>query len=363
MLIGVDASRAVKQLRTGTENYSWYVIRELLELDKENNYRLYAQHLPGSEFGEYSNAEWRVIHTERLWSQIHLAKEVRQNPPDVLFVPSHVVPITTNVKSVVTIHDIAYKFFPEAYNSFSRRYLQFSTSVSLAKAKKILVPSQATKDDIIKYYKTPASKIVVTPLGYNSDIYNGSANNNAPPINDPYLIFVGRIEKKKNVSLLIDAFQLLAKEHKRLHLVLAGRPGVGYDQIKKQISSLAPELRDKIIEQAELSDADLATFVAHAKALVLPSLYEGFGLPVIEAMAVGTPVICSNTPALAEVAQDAAVVLPPEDPLRWAAELSRILNEPALAEKLRKKGIARAESFSWQRCAKQTLEVLNDVAK
>lgn len=361
-LIGIDASRAVRSNRTGTENYSWYLIKALAEIDKVNRYRLYTPYLPKEEFGTFSNFEWRVLPAKRLWSQVQLAKEVRQNPPDVLFVPSHVVPLFSNIKSVVTIHDLAYKYYPNSYSSFERRYLNFSTGVSVSKSTKVLTPSESTKRDLLKEYKVSQDKVIVTPLGYNEEVYNPSVDYEEPPVEAPYIFYVGRIEDKKNLVLLIEAFGLLAKEMKSVLLVLAGKPGFGYEKIQSKIAALPETIRKRIIQPGYFPLYDSARYLKHARVFAFPSYYEGFGMPILEAMAIGTPVICSNTSSLPEVAGDAAVRLEPSNPLAWAAAMSRVIHQPNYAAELRQKGFIQVKKFSWQQTAKQTLEVLIDVA-
>lgn len=361
-LIGIDASRAVLANKRGVEYYGWYITKELLASDRKNRYRLYAPYMPKDSLGEYSNVEWKIIPTKRLWSQVHLAKEVRTNRPDVLFVPSHVVPLFSNVKSVVTIHDTAYRYFPESYSTFARQYLDFSTNISIQKARKVLVPSYSTRSDIIKLYKADPKKIVITAEGYNKDVFNPKVDYQSSPIDAPYIFFVGRIESRKNVTLLVDAFALLAKESKPTVLVLAGKPGYGYDLVKQKIDVLPESIRSRIILPGYFPLYDIARYLKYASVFAFPSKYEGFGIPILEAMAMGTPVISSNTPSLKEVASDAAMMLPPENPLSWAAAMSRVLHQKDLAEEMRQKGFEQVKNYSWQKAAKETLEVLEDVA-
>jgi glycosyltransferase involved in cell wall biosynthesis len=359
MVIGVDASRAVKQTKTGTEHYSWQLLRELVQIPSHHTFRLYAPFLPKDTFPP-DRCEWKIIPERRLWSQIGLAKEIKADPPDVLFVPSHVIPLLSNVPSVVTIHDLAYKYYPRAYSSFDRRYLEFTTGVSISKAKKVIVPSLLTAKDIQKYYQVDTEKIVVIPHGYNAEIFKPLPRSGSP-YQFPYVFFVGRIETKKNVLRLIDAFELLSKQEKNLHLVLAGKPGWGSEDVEAKIKSLAENVKQRIHLIGYIDDYDVARHLAHAKAFVFPSLYEGFGMPVLEAMAVGCPVICSDAPALVEIGKDAAIILPPDNSLSWAAAIQRVIDNPNLATEMREKGFKRASQYSWRKAAEKTLEVLNNV--
>ncbi len=363
MVIGVDASRAVMANKRGVEYYGWYLLRALLEIDQKNQYRLYAPHLPHNHFGEYPNAEWKILPAQRLWSQYRLAKEVRSNPPDVLFVPSHVVPLLTTIPAVVTIHDLAYKYFPEAYPKLARRYLDISTGISASKAKKIIVPSQATADDLVKFYKVSRHKIALIPHGFDSSEYCLPQPEEQSPHPKPYVYFVGRLETRKNVVLLIDAFALLAKEIKDIELVLAGKPGEGYDKIEQKLNGLPQAIRSRITLAGYLSTDESARYMRHAKIFAFPSLYEGFGIPLLEAFASGTPTISSNAPPLPEVAGDAAMLLPPQNALSWAAAMSRIIHQKEVGEKLTKAGLERVKNYSWNSSAQATLEVIEHASQ
>lgn len=362
MLIGIDASRAVKEKRTGTEQYSWEIIRALLAADKTNRYQLYAPKMPTADFGDHPNAEWKIIPPQRLWSQLALASELRKNTPDVLFVPSHVVPVLSHLPTVVMIHGLEFLRFPHAYGRRERAYLKFSTATSLSKAKKVIVPSEQTKRDVMKFYKTPASKIIVINEAYNKANYNVMSEAGDRPIAEPYIFSLGRLEERKNQALLIDAFQLLRKEKGDVKLVLAGKPGFGAENIMKKIEMLPSSIRESVILPGFLSEADAARYFRHAAVFAYPSLYEGFGIPILEAFGSGTPVVASNTSCLPEVAGEAAILLQPDNALSWAAAFSRIIHQPHYAEELRQKGLKRAEEFSWAKAATETLRIIENAA-
>ncbi|MEX1051835.1 MAG: glycosyltransferase family 1 protein [Patescibacteria group bacterium] len=363
LVIGIDASRAVRAVRTGPESYSWEIIRQLVQIPSSHTFRLYSPTQPPSNFlPKRTNVEWRILPQRRLWSQVRLAKELKDNRPDVLFVPSHVVPFFSNVPTVVTLHDVSYKYFPRQYSTFDRRYLNFSTAVSLGRSKTVLTPTEATKSDLVKFYKADPSRIVVTPLGYNRELYHPPKPGEKPPLDDPYIMFVGRIEDKKNVGLLVDAFSLLSKEQKKVKLLLVGRSGYGYEGIKMKIDRLPPAAKQNVLMPGYIPHYDAALYLRHASVFAFPSRHEGFGLAALEALACGTPVVASNTPALAEMIGGAGVSLPSENPLTWAAALSRVLNQPSYAQELKDKSLARAKLYSWEKAAQMTLEVLEHAA-
>jgi len=363
MIVGIDASRAVKPNRTGPENYSFDLIRHMIALDKKNKYILYAPHLPSDDWPSAENVRWEIVQGRRLWSQIHLAKHLRVRPPDVLFIPSHVVPLLSKLPTVVTIHDLAYKYFPSSYRPFERRYLDLTTAVSATKAKMIITPSKATKQDLVREYRVEPDKITVIPHSYNEEVFNSRRKLPEPPIRGAYFIYVGRIEEKKNLKLLIDAFAIVARERNPVSLVLSGKNGYGFELIQRRIRQLPPKIANQIIQPGFLPQYDLLRYLKHATGFVFPSWYEGFGLAVLEAMAMGLPVICSNTSSLPEVTADAAVLLAPKNPLSWAGAMSRVLNQPNYAKALREKSLKRAEAFSWDRSAKTTLEVISHAFK
>ena len=361
--IGIDASRAVKKIRTGPENYSYEIIRSLLSLKSDHDFILYAPHSPYNEFPSGENIEWRILPQQHLWSQFRLAREVNSRPPDVLFVPSHVVPLITHLPSVVTIHDLAFKYFPQSYSAFERRYQNFSTGVSVAKSKRIIVPSQATLADLVKFYPAAKSKTTVIAHGYDRELFKPADSKEASPQSDPYILYVGRIEEKKNVRLLLDAFALISKEKKKINLVLGGRNGYGFELIQEKMKSLPKETRDRIYQPGHLPRYDMIRYLQHAAVFAFPSQYEGFGLSVLEALACGLPVVCSDNSSLPEVTGDAAILLPPSNPLAWASAFSRILNTPELATKLSQAAVKQASNFSWQTAAEETLHEIVNAAK
>lgn len=362
LTIGIDASRAVKHIRTGVEQYSWEIIQHLLKLDTTNDFVLYAPHQPRDSFVVNQRTKWYFIKQRRLWSQIGLARELNKLPPDVLFVPSHVIPFVSKVPAVVTIHDTAYKYFPGSYSYAQRNYLNFSTAVSIRRAKRVIVPSESTKRDVIKEYPDGKNKITVIPHGVDHATFNPSITADRP-IQDPYIFFVGRIEDKKNVKLLVEAFGLLAKERKTVRLVLAGSNGFGFERVQQAIKTLPKTVRDLIVQPGYIPRYDLVRYLKHASVFAFPSIYEGFGMPILEAMAVGTPVVCTNSSSLTEVAGEAAILLPPNNPLAWAAAFSRILNQPNVAAELRQKGFKQAARYSWEATAEQTLTTILDAIR
>ena len=362
MLIGIDASRSTAAERTGTENYSLSLIRALLDLDHRNHYRLYFNQPPATRlFPEPSNAESKVMPFPRLWTHVRLMWEIARNPPDVLFVPAHVLPVAHPPRSVVTVHDLGYLYFPEAHTPLSRRYLDITTRYHARAATHLLADSEATKRDLVEHYGAGTDAVTV--------VYPGRGTEFAPVafakarsevrdrygIREEYILHLGSLQPRKNLERLLDAFAML-QERQDLHLVLAGKKGWLYEPLFKHVRESGLEARVRFV--GYVPQADLPALISGARLLAFPSLYEGFGFPVLEAMACGTPVVCSNTSSLPEVAGDAALLVDPTNARDLAHAISRVLEDGALAQELAQKGLRRANQFSWERCAAQSLAVL-----
>jgi len=315
MLIGIDASRAARPDRTGVEEYTYQLVREIAGLDKINKYRLYTDRdLPESlEKILPSNFEVRVLPFFRLWTQIRLAWELFFHPPDILWVPASAMPWLHPSRTIVTIHGLEFEYFPRAYSLWSRWYLRFSTKMAVRKAWRVVSVSANTKQDLVKKYQADPRKIVVIPNGYTRldkekislrplEKYNLKPEN--------YFIYYGRLEKRKNLARLIKAFNIFRDRcQSDYKLVLAGKPGYGYDELKS-IRDNSPFGKD-ILFTGYLSRQDLVSLLAKARALIYPSLYEGFGLPVLEALSLDVDVACSKTSSLPEVGGEAVVYFDP----------------------------------------------------
>ena len=365
MLIGIDASRAARGKRTGTERYSFELIRHLVALDQKNRYRLYFDRPPFCEL-RIANCELRVMPFPRLWTHARLSWEMMHRPPDVLFVPAHVLPLVHPPRSVVTIHDLGYLYFPRAHRLLDRLYLDLSTRFNARAAAHIIADSQATKRDLVERYGVEPSKISVIYPGYDEEAFQPLRDREAIEavktrygIAGDYILFVGTIQPRKNLVRLMEAFSLLKRQAADLQLVIAGKKGWLYEAIFRRVRELG--LEGRVVFTGYVAEEDLPALFSGARLFVFPSLYEGFGLPVLEAMACGTPVVCSNASSLPEVAGDAALLFDPLDVEGMAAAMERILSDKRLRAELIERGLKRARGFSWEKCARQTLAVLESV--
>ncbi|NWJ44790.1 MAG: glycosyltransferase family 4 protein [Chloroflexi bacterium] len=378
MKIGIDASRLAVGKRTGTENYAYQVTRRIIE-NRQHDFALYFNKPPtslqlhGLNLGK--NVTTCAMPAPRLWTHTRLSFEMLIHAPDALFIPAHVLPLYHPLRSVVTIHDLGYLYHPEAHTPLSRMYLNWSTRFSALKSRLVISVSQATANDLERHYGISPEKIRVIPHGYDREQFKPIKDSsliayvrtkyNIEP--GPYIFYVGTIQPRKNLERLMEAFAALVRDENfdyparhQLQLVLGGKPGWMSEPIMQK--AVALNLPEQIKLVGYVSDMDLPALYSGAEAFTFPSLYEGFGLPALEAMACGVPVICSNAGSLPEVVGDAALLHHPLDAKAIEWNLRRLLCNPQLRGEMINKGLRRAALFSWEKCADETLATLMEVA-
>lgn len=365
MLIGIDASRAVAAQPTGTEIYSQRLIRALLILGSPHRFRLYFNAPPADAF---PGAEIRTIPFPRLWTHLRLSWEMARCPPDALFVPSHVLPLIHPRISLVTVHDLGYLYFPQAHPWRQRLYLDLSTRWNAQAATHLLADSQATKSDLVSRYSVPPEKITVAYPGMDETL---------APVRDPtaikavkarhgiagdYFLYLGTLHPRKNLTRLVKAFakSKIKSQKPKIHLVLAGKCGWLYDDLFAQVRGLG--LEKQVLFPGYIPSEDKAALLSGALAFLFPSLYEGFGLPALEAQACGCPVVASTTSSLPEVAGDGALLVDAQDTAALAAAIQRIATDLTLRESLIERGFANARRFSWAACAQSVLDAIEQCA-
>jgi len=285
---------------------------------------------------------------------------------DIVHATNHaaVPPVRRGQRLVVTVHDLAFDRFPDL---FPRRWLSLyrrGLRAAIERADAIIVPSASVRDDLIDRADVEAERVHVTPLAparrwVQVEVADADREELADlGITPPYILAVGTIEPRKNLVRLVRAYRLLAAQGLPQSLVLIGDEGWGADELRAELAKSGP---GRVVRAGGLSANTLATAYSDADVMAYASLYEGFGLPVLEAMSAGAPVITSNTSSLPEVAGDAALLVDPEDVGGIADALSRVLTDPALAEDLRRRGRERAAMFSWAATAGATLDVYRHV--
>ncbi len=366
LTIGIDASRSNVSQKTGTEYYSYEIIKNIIK-NKNFNFILYSK-TPLNYVDNLPNVENKVMPFFRLWSQFRLSLEIAKNPPDVLFEPAHTIPLYHGKKTVVTLHDIGFKYFPQLYTPLERYYHNWCMKYSINHATEIISISEATKKDIIKIYNADSKKINIIYHGYEKNKYFPLKKGETVPEwlreMKPYIYFIGRLEAKKNITTLIKAFGDLKKDSSIKHkLVLAGRPGYLYEDIKAEIDNLNPQVKKDVIELGYVEDEKVSALMRNADILAFPSKFEGFGMPLVEAMACGVPVVGSNSTSIPEITKDCALLTDPENWKGLSNNIEKLIKDNNLYNKLSKKGIERAKVFNWEKSAQETLKVLERVAK
>ncbi len=367
MVIGLDASRAVTRQRTGTEAYAYFLIRALIPFAAQHGHQLrlyFNQPPPPDLFPQSPTVEQVVIPFPRLWTHVRLAWELQRRPPDLFFTPAHVIPFTYRGPAAATIHDLGYHHFPQAHPRRQLIYLRWSTRHNGRTAHKIIADSQATKDDLVKLDGIDPAKIEVVYPGIDpklAEVKDGgqiTAVLQKHNITPPYFLFLSTLQPRKNLVRLIRAYTASGVDYQ---LVLAGKKGWLSQPILDEINSQQPTVNSQqatIIAPGFVDDADKAALLSGATALLYPSMYEGFGFPVLEAQACGTAVLTANSSSLPEVAGDAALLVDPLDTNAIAAAIHKLAADPLLRHELVQKGFENVRRFTWGETAVCILNVL-----
>lgn len=368
MIIGLEAERANLPNPTGVERYAAEMIKNFARMDLKNEYVLYFRTKPQQWFYDLpKNFSIKVMPFPKFWTQIRISWEMIMHPVDVLFIPASALPLWHPKKSVVTVHDVAWRIFPGAFTKFMRRYLEWSTKFAVNKAKKILAVSEATKKDLAKFYNINPTKVSVTHLGFDSRSLRPRGYEEVQPILDKYglvyqkyVLFVGTIQPRKNIVKLVEAFQKLRKQnHIEEKLAIFGGRGWLWEPILEKIKTVGIDGSIKYFDYAPKED--LPFIYSGAKLLTLPALYEGFGLPPLEAMASGVPVVVSNVSSLPEVVGDAGVLVNPDSIDSIAEGLLKVLIDKNLRDQMIADGLKQTEKFNWENTAKETLAVFESL--
>lgn len=342
MKIGIDGSRAFVTQRTGIEEYSYQVIKHLIQQSSLNEHEifLYVHQEAKIDFDLPSNCQVVKIPFGRFWTQIGLSLEILFNPIDVLFVPAHTVPFIHPKNTVVTVHGLEYEHCPESYSLYSRWFHRTFIKKSCRWANHIVAVSQKTKNDLIEMYGANKEKIEVVYNGFDSRPISESVDSEKT---DKFLLFIGRLEKRKNIEGIIKAFKTLKEKYSYTgQLILAGKKGHGY---KKPNT-------DGVIEKGFISEEEKWNLLRNADVFLFPSFCEGFGIPILEAQSVGTPVITSNFGPMDEVAGNREVLVDPKKPEQIAQVTNKILTNDDFKNEVIKKGRENVKRFSWEKCAK-----------
>ncbi len=381
MKIGIDGNEANVEKRVGISEYAFELLMQFSTINKQqstNNFVIYLKDRPRLDLPkEREGWRYRVVGPRKLWTQIALPFALfKDSPrPDVFFSPTHYAPRWSPIPTVISIMDLSYIHFPQMFKKSDLYQLKNWTAYSVRKAKRIFTISQASKDDIIKEYGIEPGRVIVTYPGIKMKTPHfapsaslrasrGKQNSNMDKlrkkygIEGEYILFVGTLQPRKNIVRLIEAFSCVSKND--IQLVIVGKKGWLYEEILQAPKKFGVENKVKFLDF--VPDEDLSALYQNALCFVLPSLYEGFGLPVLEAMANGCPVITSNVSSLPEAGGDAALYVDPENVDDIVKNLQLIINNAELRKKMIEKGYKQVKKFSWEKTARETLQVLEEVA-
>ncbi|MBU2025312.1 MAG: glycosyltransferase family 1 protein [Patescibacteria group bacterium] len=388
MKIGINASFTRKPY-TGIAQYTFQLLEAMFSLPqaREHQFFLYfedeksAPSITNHKPARVTNIIERIVKTpfykrddlvrKTAWEKINLPAAAKKDSLHVFFTPYNSATSFPMIKHVITLHDVIWKVYEKDYlNNFRKNIYSRQTFDAIKKAAHLITVSEYSKKEIIKYLNIDPSFITVIKNGAADCFYPVSDQRKIQTkleqlnINSPYLFYIGGFEKRKNLDFLLKAFKKMTENYANVlgsrKLVIAGEIWPNKDPLVTDVQAVVGDLglKDKVILTGAVSNNDLVTLYNGADLFVFPSLYEGFGLPVLEAMACGCPVLASNRTAIPEIGQDAIEYFNPDREDELIQQLNRLLSDPVITAELSQKGRIRAKSFSWPRAAKKTLEIL-----
>jgi glycosyltransferase involved in cell wall biosynthesis len=372
MIIGIDGNEANIDQRVGVNQYAFELLRNIWKLQDEwkakHKLIVYLRQKPLSDMPrETLNFKYKVISGGRVWILTKLMPHLftTREKPNIFFSPSHYIPPFAPMPRICAIMDLGYLEFSGQFTKKVFWQLKWWSAISILVSKRIISISNSTKDDIVRHYPFAKGKIYITPLAYDPERFNTriSANDvrrvkKKYSIVDDYILYLGMLKPSKNIEGLIEAFASISG----IKLVIAGKKGWMYESIYKKAEKLG--LSSKIVFTDFIPEADKPGLIKGAKVFVLPSFWEGFGLDVVSAMACGVPVVVSDVGSLPEVVGEAGILVDPTSPESIAGGITKVINLPESDyNSMVAKGISRAKKFSWEKTARATLEILENVQR
>jgi glycosyltransferase involved in cell wall biosynthesis len=382
VIIGIDGNEANNKKRVGSNEYAfqilsniWKIYNSEFRIKNENlKFRIYLKNAPLLDLPKETFWwQYKVLKPSFLWTQWRLPLELYfgNEKPDIFFTPGHYAPRFCPCPLVISIMDLAFLRFPDQFRKKDLYTLINWTKRSVEQASHILTISEFTKKEIIHFYHYPEKRITVTYPGIEiSNLKSQMSKLNLKTkifkkynIKNKYLLYIGTLQPRKNLVRLIEVLNILISQYPNIQLVIVGKKGWFYEEIFNKVKEL--DLEDKVLFTGFLPEEEKTVFLQNALALVLPSLYEGFGIPVLEAMQQGCPAVVSRSSSLPEVAGKAGVYI--DNPLSCHSIQNALLKMVKLVDKDRKelinKGFQQVKKFSWQKSARQTWEVLCSTLK
>ncbi len=370
-MIGIEATRANKPGKTGVEWYAWHIIQELktLTAGDGNSWILYSNK-PLTGGLEKLPENWYEVRLKWPlpygWTQIPFSYELHRHKIDVLWMPGSTLPRIFPAKTVVTVHDIGFHRLPHLYKKRQVHIHERAMKEIAKKAARVISVSEFSGREISEAYGINSNKIAIAYNGIDHGTYKQIKDGDAVEerlrryrVNQPFFLAIGRQEAKKNIAMLVKAFTQFKVRRgvgDPFKLVLMGPQGFGYEDIKREIANSS--VKSDILELGYVPEVDKPYIISAAHALIHPAFYEGFGIPPIEAMACGTPVISSNAASLPEIMGDAALYFSPEEPEQLIGMMDRLIQEPNLRTTLSTAGLEMAKRYTWKSAAEKILPVL-----
>ncbi len=369
MKIAVHASELDAQRIDGTRVYISEMLKRFGNIATDDTFLIYHQDTFNKSIAppQESNYMIKKLSHIPLWTQTRFAFDVMHESPDVVWMPLHNLPVARlrNTKFVVTIHDLAFKIFPETFPPKDVKKLNFLTNYAVKNADHIIAVSKATKRDLLRFYPhLTKEKITVVHHGFDAVRWQKKVNEREVKkvlqkyniTSGQYLIHVGAVQPRKNLKTLIDAFVQVKEKHKNMKLVLVG--GNGWLWQKTREYAQKNKYTQDIIFTGNIPFEDVVTLVRSAKVFVFPSLYEGFGIAGLEALASGTPVVAARNSSIPEVLGNAAIYFDAQNSNECAECVIVVIDDRVKQENMITVGLKRVEKFSWDKCARKTLRVL-----
>lgn len=364
MRIAIDGSDLAAERVEGPSVYAGALLPLLTRILADRGHTV-STYTPGPLAGVSVTGELRVIPGASFWTQRVLAAALRRDPPEVLFLPIQALPLLRprRTATVAVVHDLEFLKYPETYTRFNLALLRFFTRDAALHARKLIAVSQYTKNDVVRVYGRRSEDVSVVHHGVDTNMFREETSSTqwfdvrtAYRLPDePYILFVGTLQPRKNIGGLVRAFEDLSKHHsERLVLVSGGE--WKSSTILRRIERSRGRARIHVLRR--VPPTHLAALYRHAQALVLPSFSEGFGLPVLEAMAAGVPVVASNTTAIPEIGGDAVRYVNPHDPNDLTRGIEEVLQDEGLRRRLIVRGSERSKEFTWEHAAARTAEVI-----
>jgi glycosyltransferase involved in cell wall biosynthesis len=362
MKIGFDVSDLCTGRADGTTRFTQELAKRFPVISAENDWHYFA---PGKIDKETSNVNWHSSPWPKYWTQLRLPFDLYKYKPDVLFMPIQQIPYLRpgKMKTVAVIHDLAVHYYPEYFTYKDWLLLHVFSAYAAREADEIITVSQATADDVKKFYGR-TNNVHVVHHGVDNERFGLPSEEEKveswnmlvskyPNFKKPYILYVGQIQPRKNLVRLIEAFEKVKKDNSELQLVVAGSHGWLNKEIKDRVKE--SKFKESILMPGRVDDELLPALYWHAEAYVLPSLYEGFGMPILEAFGCGCPVVTSNISSMPEVAGEAAVLVEPRSVDSIAGGINEAIDRK---DELKQLGLERVKDFSWDKTTRQVLDVI-----